>query len=474
MTARKLFGTLGILLVALGVISSSFLAWSTSTLRENTREIHQALQSVRVAERLELHLLTVFWERRLLEVTKDEAHRTTMQEEIHEVEAALAETRAHVTSGPERLVLAEVERDVGRYLEAVREGLRGDHRRQRLRAALATVNELSSINAEQAEVIQSNAQRVDRLANLSSGVIVVALLTLIAGLIFIFRRQVLRPLEVIRSGIDVYRAGDVTHRIPPPRLAELGAIATELNRMAEAHAARERLQFQFLAGVAHDLRTPLASLKLSAQLLARGGAPAGEDSLPRVARRIDGQVDALHRMIEDLLDRTRIGAGNLTLRREVRDLGGLIEELVDAARALSDRHEVVLTTQSPELLAEIDVVRVSQVVNNLLHNAIKYSPAGGTVHVTLNREGGLGVLDVQDEGVGVAPEDAARIFEPFQRSSRAAEIPGVGLGLAVARRIAEAHGGDLTLLSGSGRGATFRLRLPLADRPAVSPEVTTH
>jgi signal transduction histidine kinase len=254
--------------------------------------------------------------------------------------------------------------------------------------------------------------------------------------------------------------------VPPAGPEELRAISDAFNDLADRLARAREAQLQFVSGVAHDLRTPLTALKASAQLMHPSRPLPPEDKLRDKFALVGRQVDRLARMVEDLLDTTRVEAGQLQLQLQAQDLGALVQEAVALHSDVSERHTLQLQLPPAPLLVPMDATRISQVLHNLLSNALKYSPEGGAVQVTVAQEqdaqGAWARVSVQDAGVGIPPEEHASIFEPFRRSRASREsIPGVGLGLSVSRRIAHAHGGTIHLHSRPGEGSTFHLRLPL-------------
>jgi signal transduction histidine kinase len=221
----------------------------------------------------------------------------------------------------------------------------------------------------------------------------------------------------------------------------------------EAHRAR---QLTFYAALAHELRTPLSALKLAA---ARGRAPGAEDddTLALVRR----QVQRLERLVTDFLDTARIEAGQLEVRRRDVDLRPIVEHVVSLFGATSDSHRISAAVPPQEVVAACDAGRVEQVLSNLVSNAIKYSPAGGEISVRLEARPGAVAVSVADQGVGIPEGEAEAVFEPFRRGRALRDdVPGVGLGLFVSRRIVEAHGGRLRLTSAPGRGSTFEVLLP--------------
>jgi signal transduction histidine kinase len=190
-----------------------------------------------------------------------------------------------------------------------------------------------------------------------------------------------------------------------------------------------------------------------------------EHTLAIVAR----QIDRLDRMIGDLLDSTRIESGRLELRPEPHDVRPIAGHVVELYRPLSSGHEIVLVEPGEAVVAECNATRLEQVITNLVSNAVKYSPDGGRVTVSAFAERSDAVVTVSDEGMGIPPQEREWIFEPFRRTRRSRElVPGVGLGLSVARKIVAGHGGTLEVESRVGAGSTFRFRLPLVSaRPQL-------
>ncbi|WP_437765987.1 AAA family ATPase [Sorangium sp. So ce281] len=249
-------------------------------------------------------------------------------------------------------------------------------------------------------------------------------------------------------------------------LASRAALALDNSRLfAEAQVAIERRD-EFLLVASHELKTPLTSLKMQAHLLAR--------LLPRLQRaevapeRIDAAIQLLNRqiarlahLVNELLDVTRLNAGQLTLARALVDLAALAREVVERMRQqLTDaRCRTQLDLDEP-VMGHWDPSRMEQVLINLLSNAIKYG-AGGLIHVIVRREGARAVLVVRDHGIGIAEADQARIFERFERAVSVRNFGGLGLGLYIVRWIVTSHGGTIRVESRPGAGAAFIVELPL-------------
>jgi signal transduction histidine kinase len=189
------------------------------------------------------------------------------------------------------------------------------------------------------------------------------------------------------------------------------------------------------------------------------------DELSERLLRIEEQSVHMAQMIDDLLDVARLQAGRpLELRREPCDLVALVHKTAADVQRTSDRHHLQVIVEDDPIVGELDGGRIERVVLNLLTNAVKYSPDGGEITLTVRREpDGWARVDVHDQGIGIPPADLPRIFERFYRASNVGEkLAGTGLGLAGARQIVELHGGEIGAASELGQGTTLTIRLPLA------------
>lgn len=263
----------------------------------------------------------------------------------------------------------------------------------------------------------------------------------------------------------------------PGRLIGLCADITERKRFEEELKASEqalreadRHKDEFLATLSHELRNPLAALTTAAHVL-RATAPADERTAA-VHGVIERQTQHITRLIEDLLDMTRVRLGKLSLYRERMNLAALVADVTQARRSAGDftaRADVALDVS--EAWIDGDTARMEQVFGNLLDNALKFTPATGHVRVTVKRDGDAALLEVSDDGQGIAPETLPRIFELFVQGDDAPRRTkgGLGLGLALVRRLVQLHGGDVTASSaGEGHGTTISVRLPAVAAPAAT------
>ncbi|MBF5043525.1 HAMP domain-containing histidine kinase [Aggregicoccus sp. 17bor-14] len=457
-------------LLLLGVGSAVGLAWATLRLQQQASRLADAIVRVRAADDLKfsLFLVQVLGEAQRAGVQDSvgppvsvETQRARVHEQLRQVERL---TRG--AAPDEQVEVAAVRAGVERYLAAPPET-----ERDRLRECVAAADALVRSSTEHAEGARADAQGVQRRARVIGGLFALSLVLGAALALLAARTGIFRPLGAIRHALAAFRSGQRELHVDQEGPLEVREIAAEFNQLVDTLNRADARQLQFLAGVAHDLRTPLNALKLSAQVLLRAPALPPPERVREALGRISAQIDRLERMVGDLLDRTRIEAGNLELRPEACDLRALLAEVVELHRPSSPQHELALEAPDARVPLRCDPTRISQVLTNLLSNAIKYSPGGGTIRVRLELEEAQVSVSVTDPGLGVPPHERERIFEPFKRSSsRSAEIPGVGLGLSVSRRIARAHGGELEVQDAGDAGAqgsTFRLRLPRAGADAL-------
>ena len=242
---------------------------------------------------------------------------------------------------------------------------------------------------------------------------------------------------------------------------ELEAATAELREANERLRELDHLKDEFIASVSHELRTPLASIIGYVELLedehARG--PETEHFLQVVGR----NAHRLHRLVADVLLLSGIQSGTMTMEFRPTDLGEVAASAVDEMRHEADRKQITVTLSAAPVACVADPGRVSQLLTNLISNALKFTPQGGSVWVKTGTEGDMAVLSVADTGRGIPQADMTSIFERFFRSQAAAleAIPGTGLGLTIAKAIVDAHGGSITVESVEGQGSVFTAYLPL-------------
>jgi signal transduction histidine kinase len=293
-----------------------------------------------------------------------------------------------------------------------------------------------------------------------------------AGFALAVARTVLHPLTgVAAAARRVSETGELRPVAGADRGDEIGTLARSFNdmtaRLLAAKAGLEdadRRKDEFLAMLSHELRNPLTPISNALHVLRTGRATPEQAARSREV--IARQVEHLTRLVDDLLDVTRISRGKIVLQRGRVDLTRLARLAVDDVQALFAERglELRLDAAAGELWVDGDATRLTQAFGNLLQNAAKFTPRGGRVCVHLSVEGGTAEVRVTDTGVGMEPELLEHVFEPFVQADRtlARSEGGLGLGLALVKGVVELHGGSVRAVSGgAGAGSEFALRLPL-------------
>lgn len=296
----------------------------------------------------------------------------------------------------------------------------------------------------------NTALLVGVLASVAAAAVVAAAVT----------RRLLRPLEAVRTATRQIAAGRYEASVPLPSEPELAQLATDVNSLAHALADTESRRTRLLGEVAHEMRTPLTSLDGYVEGMIDGVFAADADTLSSVST----ELRRLHRLADDLSSLSRAEEQRLDLQLTEADLADLARRAAARLAPQFDDAQVSLTVDATTSLpVRADPDRVTQVLTNLLGNALLATPAGGTVTIAARRAGERAQVAVTDTGLGLAPGDVERVFERFYRApSQPRRSAGSGIGLTIARGIARAHGGDVTATSlGPGRGASFTLALPL-------------
>jgi two-component system OmpR family sensor kinase/two-component system sensor histidine kinase BaeS len=280
----------------------------------------------------------------------------------------------------------------------------------------------------------------------------------VGALVFVMARtmrHVASPLRAVMDAADRVADGDYGARVNEHGTPPMRALAHSFNTMAERLQNADRLRRDLMADVAHELRTPLSVLQGRLEGLMDG-----------VYARDDGQVvqlleetQVLSRLVEDLRTLALSEAGALRLQKESTDLVALIQDVVRSLQPEADRKSVALsvTASSDDAVLDVDPVRIREVVTNLLSNALRHTPGGGTVQVVVNDTTDDVAVRVSDSGEGMRAEEVERIFDRFYKGSSSR---GSGLGLTIARSIITAHGGNITASSELGRGTVMEYTVP--------------
>jgi signal transduction histidine kinase len=280
---------------------------------------------------------------------------------------------------------------------------------------------------------------------------------------FILSRAILSPIRVLSATAKKLGKGDFAQRVKIKDRGEVGELAQTFNSMAGDLERTEKLRRNMVADVAHELRTPLSNVA--------GYLEAIRDDVikpdPATIASLSEEVDLLSRLVDDLQELALADAGELKLVRQPEDISQLIKQSVKVIQALILNKGLDVNIEMPENLppVNVDYHRVSQILHNLLSNAIKYTPEGGKITISAKQEDKWVKVSVTDNGKGISDADLPNMFERFYRvdKSRARTGGGSGLGLTIAKRLVEAHGGTIAVQSEIGKGSSFFFTLPVAS-----------
>ncbi len=276
-------------------------------------------------------------------------------------------------------------------------------------------------------------------------------------------RSIMEPLAAIQEASHRIADGDYGHRVPTPKDAELAAVSHYIDALAQRLAETEARRSRLIDEVAHEMRTPITTIKGSMEALLDEVTEPG----PEVYARVADEASRLQRLAEDLSTLSRAEERTLSLQMEPVDAAHVAADVADKMRSQFDHAGVALTVAGTPALVVGDPQRLAQVLVNLIGNALGHTPRGGTVTVTSGGDATTSWVSVADTGRGIATEERGRIFERFYRVPDASTPGGRGIGLTIARSLVQAHGGTLAADSaGLGKGATFTVTLPRGDENA--------
>jgi signal transduction histidine kinase len=373
-------------------------------------------------------------------------------------------------------------REVGLATFSLRDAGRDAPAQQALQRALGRplMDEFRAANADfqaHLETIQKREVTRARTTARRSAVVIATAIGVAAltglGVMIYLRNGVQSPLEHLMAAVTAVRAGRLDARVPERGTQELRGLGAAFNEMvgsmesAETERAQlEQLKTDFISVVSHELRTPLTSIKGYTEMVVDGDAGDLNDEQREYLGVALSNTDRLVDLVNDLLDLSRIESGRFELERERIAVRDILEDALRVLRPLVEAKEQRLAVEIAPDLPPIDGDRrrLTQVAVNLLSNANKYTPAGGTITVSATGDRGEVVLAVRDTGAGMRPEDQAHLFERFYRVRDAGtrDVAGSGLGLAITRSIVELHGGRINVQSAFGVGSRFEVRLPVA------------
>lgn len=300
-------------------------------------------------------------------------------------------------------------------------------------------------------------QRVS-LQGLALGAVIAAVLASVAGALY--ARGIVRPIDEVTRAAEALRRGDRSARTGMTGGDPVRDLGATFDQMAEAIQAERRFEQQLTADVAHELRTPLQAIQATVEAMQDGVLPTDEERLGL----IHDETVRLGRLAGSILELSRLETGSAVFGLVPVDAAGPVRTAIESSRALMESTGHTLAESlEPGLIVRADADRLRQAVGNLLANAVRYTPEGGTVRVRVVRDGREAVIEVADSGIGVPEPDRARVFQRFWRAdpARSRVSGGLGIGLAVVREITERHGGSVGVHTSDLGGAAFVIRLPL-------------
>jgi heavy metal sensor kinase len=278
-------------------------------------------------------------------------------------------------------------------------------------------------------------------------------------------RRALDPVDQMTQAARSIGAQDLGKRLAvPPRSDELARLAETLNAMLGRLESAFKKITQFTADASHELRTPIAVMRTSAELALRKSRTEGEyrETLSQILR----ETDRVTQLIENLLALARADSGAAQMQMERTDIGAILEEACAKSKLLAQEKGVVLSRNdaSRPVWVQADADSIERLFMILLDNALKYTPTGGRIDVKLGADDGFALAEIRDSGIGISAEDLPHIFDRFYRADRARtrDPGGAGLGLAIGQWIAQAHGGDIHVQSEPAKGTSFQVRIPIS------------
>jgi len=301
------------------------------------------------------------------------------------------------------------------------------------------------------------------IAAIAGGGAAVVVALLLAG-------SLLGPLHRLTRSVRAIARGDYRTRVPASGPREVRDLAADVNLMAGAVEQSQQALRDFLANVSHELKTPLTSIRGFSQAML-DGTLSDDEGRERAARVIESESRRLLHLVEELLDLSRVQGRQSAMAQAPVSVRELLDHVADVFAIRSQETGVELRVERPDLVVLGDYDRLEQVLGNLLDNAFRHTPSGGRIEVAARPLDGIVEFAVRDTGEGIPPDEIDRVFDRFYRSSMTTSGAGVGLGLAIAREIVRAHGGDIRVESPPGGGARFVFTVPAAPAPAAQPAI---
>ena len=472
MTVRQIVTATIIMLATVAISSIGLAVFFSTHLHRISTEVTDSLISVHAAGELQKYLRAYSLQNFIFDASHGTRYRKRRFDSEKSIRSWLEKVNEQIEGPGEASLVDKITKDVDSFI--IEEQLTAGAGQSpianfmsdsaKMKIIEENLERLVEVKLTSAEKIQTGmavqAEYIKNIALVAGSLVLLACIGLSVWLSRYFYLPIVHLREAIKKFGDGHREIRACgmDRFP----AEIAELSHRFNEMASALEQQRNSQLRFIAAVAHDLRNPLNGIRMASALLReQGQAQVEQHSYLEI---IEQQAINLDHIVGDLLDTTRIEAGQLALHMENEDLVTLMQETICLYQTTTQNHTLMLSHPDGPLYAHCDRLRIGQVFNNLVSNAVKYSPYGGIINIAVQQEETEGLIVVRDEGMGIAVEDLESIFEPFHRSTSTRDtVPGIGLGLSVARRIIAAHQGRIQVESKVGEGATFMIWLPILE-----------
>ena len=468
LSLKTLFFSFGFLLFIFLFGISSALSLLTTRMHTEAIQIRTRMASVRAAQAIKVHLLEFSRINSILALTNNPKYQAlSLKEEvaIHDwLDRAKGIEKTRELQGR----INRVEESVFYYLTARKKLAKKGSLKKAigettgpLEDALASFDILVADNTHRADQAIVDSERTDQISSRLSKVGVVCAFLFFVTIIVATSKYLYSPLNRIYDAILTFSNGKKNSRAPEEGLKDLKLIAAQFNSLADQTNEFSRKRAQFLAGTAHDIRTPLTALKSSVELLKSHFVKFSEKQRTDCLSLIEKQIVRMESLTSSFLDTVRIESGEFRLNTRKVDVTQLVRDAVELWSSYSNKHKLISKIQQGPIYLECDPVRIDQIMTNLISNAIKYSPKGGIIEVSLQSSGEMTAIAIKDQGLGISHDEIGNIFEAFHRSESAQDlVPGIGIGLWITKRLVEAHHGNIQVESEVGKGATFKIQFP--------------
>jgi signal transduction histidine kinase len=461
LTIRRLvvLWSASVLLAWAGMVGGWFVA--RSKLSAIDSRVSQDTRALQAAHELESDVFAERYENLLWKTTGQSTYKQEQEKYLQAAERIAADLSPYTTTAEEGELGAQIQTDMQTLREQSQSPAPASS--QNMPQLDDLLSAVSLFDAQNENDLQVSLHAADIVAGEVSDLAIFLSLST-AGLLFagslIVVNRVVRPALALTNSARDFGQGDFSARAAVMHDDELGSLARTINNMADDIANREQERLRFVAMAVHDLKNPVLAIEMSARMLRESWNDEQERDLC-----LDGireEAKRLRSIIRDLTDDVQVSSGRFTVNKARVDLCELVRRLIQAqGQAFADHQVVVESVETCTVLGDAD--RLERVVQNLVSNAVKYSPRDTRVVVSIERRESFAVLAVCDEGPGISQEDLKVIFQPFGRGRSADRLAeGTGMGLYVVKQIVEAHNGQITVQSTPGQGTTFRIKLPLA------------